>query len=89
MPAPIYSYLTISKAINADAKTATFALRYQGQSVAEMVVSAKPGENAAGYDVTPKTTKSCCITSISTKRPASLSRKHFRNVVGPTAGLSS
>ena len=49
--APIYSYLSISKAINADATTATFDLRYQGQSIADLVVSSKPGENNQGYEV--------------------------------------
>ena len=49
--APIYSYLTISKAINADVTTATFDLRYQGQSIADLVVSAKTGENNQGYEV--------------------------------------
>ena len=49
--APIYSYLTISKAMNADATKATFDLRYQGQSIADLVVSAKPGEKAQGYEV--------------------------------------
>lgn len=49
--APIYSYLSISKAINADATKATFDLRYQGQSIADLVVSAKPGEKAQGYEV--------------------------------------
>ena len=49
--APIYSYLTISKAMNADATKATFDLRYQGQSIADLVVSAKPGEKAKGYEV--------------------------------------
>ena len=49
--APIYSYLSISKAINGDATKATFDLRYQGQSIADLVVSAKPGEKAQGYEV--------------------------------------
>ena len=49
--APIYSYLSISKAINADATKATFDLRYQGQSIADLVVSAKPVEKAQGYEV--------------------------------------
>ena len=49
--APIYPYLSISKAINADASTATFDLRYQGQSIADLVVSSKPGENNQGYEV--------------------------------------
>jgi len=50
--APIYSYLTISKAINADVTTATFDLRYQGQSIADLVVSAKTSDNNQGYEVT-------------------------------------
>ena len=49
--APIYSYLSISKAMNADATKATFDLRYQGQSIADLVVSAKPVEKAQGYEV--------------------------------------
>ena len=49
--APIYSYLSISKAMNADATKVTFDLRYQGQSIADLVVSAKPGEKAQGYEV--------------------------------------
>ena len=49
--APIYSYLTISKAMNADATKATFDLRYQGQSIADLVVSAKTSDNNQGYEV--------------------------------------
>ena len=49
--APIFSYLTISKAMNADATKATFDLRYQGQSIADLVVSAKTSENNQCYEV--------------------------------------
>ena len=49
---PICSYLTISKTRHkANATTATFDLRYQGQSIADLVVSEKTSDKAQGYEV--------------------------------------
>ena len=49
---PMFSYLTISKTMQkGKAKSATFDLRYQGQSIADLVVSEKSSENNQGYEV--------------------------------------
>lgn len=49
---PIFSYLTISKTMHkAKATTATFDLRYQGQSIADLVVSKNSSEKAQDFEV--------------------------------------
>ena len=65
--APIFSYLTISKTIEATkraAKTATFDLRYQGQSIADIIVSKKIGDKNDGYDVVLQINESKAFTNL-------------------------